>query len=99
MEEGLGRLDARLAADLRSGLDAVRDAATQLLGLDLTVPGPGDRLRPDLRSSSNVAEDVGQTELLAGAIRRRIPGEWGRHTARAHLDRKLAHLVPQQMRR
>jgi small GTP-binding protein len=99
LEQGLGRLDARLAADLRSELDAVRDAAAQLLGLDLTVPGPGDRLRPDLRFFYNVTEDAGQTELLAGAIRRRIPGEWGRRTARAHLDRELAHLVPQQIGR
>jgi small GTP-binding protein len=99
LEEGLGGLDARLTADLRSELDAVRDAAAELLGLDLTVPGPGDRLRPDLRFFYDVAENVGQTELLAGAIRRRVPGEWGRRRARAHLNRELADLVPQQVGR
>lgn len=99
LEEGLGRLDARLTANLRAELGLVRDAAAQLLGLDLTVPGPGDRLTPDLRFFYNTAEEAGQTELLAGAIRRRLPGEMGRRRARGYLHRRIADLVPQQVGR
>jgi len=99
LEQGLARLDTRLAQDLQAELDAVRDAATGLLGLDLAVPGPGERLAPDLRFFYLVTEQAGQTELLAGAIRRRLPGEAGRRRARAHLHREAASLVPQQIGR
>jgi hypothetical protein len=99
LEEGLARLDARLSKELQAELDAVRDAAAELLGLDLAVPGPGERLAPDLRFFYLVAEQVGQTELLAGAVRRWLPGEAGRRRARAYLHREAADLVPQQIGR
>jgi GTP-binding protein EngB required for normal cell division len=99
LEEGLARLDARLTRDLTAELDAVRDAAAELLGLNLTVPWPGERLAPDLRFFYLVAEQAGQTELLAGAIRRWLPGEAGRQRARAYLHRETASLVPQQIGR
>jgi GTP-binding protein EngB required for normal cell division len=95
LEDGLARLDHRLNGDLRAELDAVRDAAAELLGLALTVPGPAGRLAPDLRFFYNVAPEAGQTELLAGAIRRRLPGEAGRRRAREYLHREAASLVPQ----
>jgi Dynamin family len=99
LEEGLARLDARLTCDLTVELDAVRDAAAGLLGLNLTVPGPGERLAPDLRFFYLVAEQAGQTELLAGTFRRWLPGEAGRQRARACLHRETASLVPQQIGR
>jgi GTP-binding protein EngB required for normal cell division len=99
LEHGLARLDARLARDLQAELDAVRDAAADLLGLSLAVPGPGERLAPDLRFFYLVADQAGQTELLAGAIRRWLPGEAGRRRARAYLHREAASLVPQQIGR
>ena len=99
LEEGLARLDARLTKELQAELDAVRDAAAELLGLKLAVPGPGERLAPDLRFFYLVAEQAGQTELLAGAIRRWLPGEAGRRRARAYLHREAASLVPQQIGR
>jgi hypothetical protein len=37
--------------------------------------------------------DVGQTELLAGAVRRWLPGEFGRRTAREHLRRAVPDLL------
>jgi hypothetical protein len=46
-----------------------------------------------------VAELAGQTELLAGAIRRHLPGETGRTRAREHVRREAADLVPQQIGR
>ena len=99
LEHGLARLDARLARDLQAELDAVRDTAADLLGLSLAVPGPGERLAPDLRFFYLVADQAGQTELLAGAIRRWLPGEAGRRRARAYLHREAASLVPQQIGR
>ena len=99
LEDGLARLDERLAAELRAELDAVREAAAGLLGLTLAVPGPGDRLVPDLRFFYVAGGEAGQTELLAGAIRRHLPGEVGRRRAREYLRREIADLVPQQIGR
>jgi Dynamin family len=99
LEDSLARLDSRLTQDLRAELDALRDAAAELLGLTLTVVGPGDRLAPDMRFFYLDGEQAGQTELLAGAIRRRLPGNAGRRRARAYLHREAASLVPQQIGR
>ncbi len=49
---------------------------------------------PDLRFFYLVAENTGQTELLAGAIRRHLPVEAGRRRARAYLRREVDELVP-----
>jgi GTP-binding protein EngB required for normal cell division len=99
LEQGLARLDERVTRDLRAELDAVREAAADLLGLELKVPGPGERLEPDLRFFYLTAEQAGQTELLAGAVRRWLPGEAGRNRARAYLRRQAHDLVPQQIGR
>jgi hypothetical protein len=99
LEEGLARVDERLTRDLRAELEAVRDAAADLLGLTLTVPRPDGRLAPDLRFFYVVEEQAGQTELLAGAIRRHLPGEAGRRRAREYLRREASGLVPQQIGR
>jgi GTP-binding protein EngB required for normal cell division len=99
MEAGLARLDERMAADLRAELDAVRDAAAELLGLTLTVPDAGTRLAADIRFFYLVAEQAGQTELLAGAVRRHLPGEAARRRAAAYLRRETAVLVPRQIGR
>lgn len=99
LENSLARLDSRLLKDLQAELDAVREAAAELLGLHLTVPGPGHRLAPDMRFFYLAAEQAGQTELLAGAIRRWLPGNAGRRRARAYLHREAASLVPQQIGR
>jgi len=56
-----------------------------LLGLELATPGPQERLAPDRRFFYSVAESIDQAELLAGAVRRRLPGELGRRLARDHV--------------
>jgi small GTP-binding protein len=94
LEEGLARLDRRMIEDLRAELAAVRAAAADLLGLALTMPAGAERLTPDLRFFYLVAENAGQTELLAGAVRRHLPGDAGRRRARAYLRREVAELVP-----
>ncbi len=99
IEQGLARVDARLAADLKAELDVLRDSAAELLGLDLAVPEPEGRLAESRRFFFITTEDVGQTELLAGAVRRRLPGEFGRRAAREHLRRTASDLMNSQIGR
>jgi len=97
IEEGLAGTDARLAADLTAALEVLRLSAAELLGLDLAVPEPGGRLAEDNRFFYTTADGAGQTELLAGAIRRRLPGELGRRSAREHLRREAPGLAESQL--
>jgi len=99
IEQELARTDDRLTADLVAALAVLRESAAELLGLDLAVPEPGGRLAEDRRFFYTTAEDVGQTELLAGAIRRKLPGEPGRRRAREHLHREAPDLVAVQIGR
>jgi GTP-binding protein EngB required for normal cell division len=99
IEEGLARAETRLAADLTTALGVLRDSAAELLGLDLAVPEPGRWLAEDRRFFYTTAEEAGQTELLAGAIRRRLPGELGRRSAREHVRREALGLVASQIGR
>lgn len=99
IEEGLARTDTRLTADLTAALDVLRDSAAELLGLDLAVPDPGGRLAEDRSFFYTTDEDTGQTELLAGAIRRMLPGELGRRRAREHLRGEAPGLVESQIGR
>ena len=99
LEEGLARTDARLGADLTAALSELRDSAAELLGLELAVPEPGGRLAENHRFFYTTADTPGQTELLAGAIRRKLPGELGRRRVREHLLREVRDLVASQIGR
>jgi len=99
IEQGLAAVDARLAADLKAELDVLRESAAELLGLDLAVPEPEGRLAESRRFFYTAGQDAGQTELLAGAVRRWLPGEFGRRTAREHLRREAPGLVDSQIGR
>jgi GTPase Era involved in 16S rRNA processing len=99
IEQGLVQVDRRLAADLKTELDVLRGAAAELLGLDLAVPEPGARLAESRRFFYTAGQDAGQTELLAGAVRRHLPGEFGRRTAREHLRRDVPGLAVSQIGR
>jgi hypothetical protein len=99
IEQELARLDARLAAGLRAELDVLRESAAELLGLDLAVPEPDGRLAESRRFFYVTAAGIGQTELLAGAVRRRLPGDFGRRTAREQLRRDAARLTDSQVGR
>ena len=99
LEDGLWRLGTRLAGELDAELSAVRQAAADLLDLDLTVPGHEQRLPVDLRFFYTLEEAVGQTELLAGAVRRRLPGRFGRDRAASYLRREARDLADRQVGR
>ena len=99
IEQGLAAVDARLAEQLRTELGVLRESAAELLGLDLAVPEPEGRLVESRRFFYVTGGEAGQTELLAGAVRRRLPGEFGRRTARDHLRREIPGLVGMQVGR
>jgi small GTP-binding protein len=99
LEDGLSQLDGRLTRELTAELDAIRGAAAELLGLELAMPPPGDRLAPDRRFFYAVDEKVDQAELLAGAVRRRLPGQAGRRLARNHVLGEVGDLVTRQIGR
>jgi GTP-binding protein EngB required for normal cell division len=99
LQAALGDLDAKLAAELESDLARVRSAAADLLGVDLALPSPGDRLAPDLGFFYDLGEQIDQAELLAGAVRRRLPGEYGRRVAQRRLVGELPDLVASQLGR
>jgi hypothetical protein len=92
-------VDARLAAGLRAELGVLRESAAELLGLDLAVPESDGRLAESRRFFYTATGDAGQTELLAGAVRRRLPGEFGRRVARDHLRREAPDLVERHIGR
>jgi GTP-binding protein EngB required for normal cell division len=99
LEDGLASLDGRLTRDLTAEIAAIRDAAADLLGLELAAAGPQDRLAPDGRFFYSVSENVDQAELLAGAVRRRMPGEMGRRLARDHVLGEIGDLAERQIGR
>jgi hypothetical protein len=99
IERGLAAVDARLAADLKTELDVLRGSAAELLGLDLAVPEPQGRLAESRRFFYTGDVGVGQTDLLAGAVRRALPGELGRRRARDYLRRDAPGLVETQIGR
>ena len=99
IERGLVAVDARLAADLKTELDVLRGSAAELLGLDLTVPERQGRLVESRRFFYAAGADVGQTDLLAGAVRRALPGELGRRRVRDYLRREAPRLAETQIGR
>ena len=99
LEEGLRDIDRRLAAELDAELADVRAAAAGLLGVELALPSDGARLAPDLGFFYTLGERVDQAELLAGAVRRRMPGEFGRRVARQRLLAEVPELVGAQVGR
>ncbi len=67
--------------------------------LDLRMPGQAERLAPDRRFFYTLGENVDQAELLAGAVRRRLPGQLGRRMARDHVLGQVHDLAARQIGR
>jgi GTP-binding protein EngB required for normal cell division len=99
LEDGLRDIDRQLAAGLEADLATVRSAAADLLGVDLAVPAPGQRLAADLGFCYDLGEQVDQLELLSGAVRRRLPGEYGRRLARQRVLAEVPDMVTSQLGR
>ncbi|MGH3320461.1 MAG: dynamin family protein [Streptosporangiaceae bacterium] len=97
--EGLRGVDARLVQALLRELSELREAARDLLDLGLTAAEQPDRLVDNPRFRYAFAEDPGQTELLAGAVRRHLPGDLGRRRARKYVLDEVDRVVPKQIGR
>ncbi|MER7967524.1 dynamin family protein [Streptomyces sp. NPDC096080] len=95
----LTSLDRRLRDRLAHDLDTFRDSVADLVGVTLALPQDGGLLTPSPRFRYQFAENIGQSELLAGWFRRHLPGEIGRRRSRAHLAAEAGVLVPMQVGR
>jgi GTP-binding protein EngB required for normal cell division len=96
LEAGLRAIDATLTAELEADLAAVRRAVADLLGVTLALPSPEPRLPGDAGFFYTAYEQVDQAELIAGAVRRHVPGEYGRRLARQRLAGQVAELAGSQ---
>ncbi|MGH3156755.1 MAG: hypothetical protein ACRDNF_09305, partial [Streptosporangiaceae bacterium] len=94
LEASLAEHDLRLLGTLRSELSEIRDAARELLDLDLAVPSTAERLVPSRGFFYASIEPTGVTDLLTGAVRRHLPGSLGGRRVRAHLLAQARDLMP-----
>jgi GTP-binding protein EngB required for normal cell division len=99
LEVGIRDLEQRLLTALAEQLTELAAVARELLELDLVARPDPSRLPADVDFFYLLVEDVGQTELLAGAIRRRLPGRWGRARVLAYLAGEADRLTRQQVGR
>ena len=97
LTDRLTRLDARLRERLGHDLDTLRESVADLLGVGLTLDSGGGPLAANPRFRYQFAEDIGQTELLAGWTRRHLPAALGLKRSRAHLEEEALELVPMQV--
>ncbi|MGH3098748.1 MAG: dynamin family protein [Streptosporangiales bacterium] len=89
----------RARAEFASALAGLRDTAAELLGVSLTLPVADARLVEPHRFFYITAENVDTAELLAGLVRRHLPGELGRRRVAGRLQAEAATFVPQQVGR
>lgn len=92
-------LDRRLSARLTDQIAAVRDAARQLFAVPMpSLPAPAE-LAPPGRFSYSFAPDPGQAELLATAIRTRLPVRLARRRIAAHTADRATELLDKHIGR
>lgn len=99
LDDALAALDDRLASRLDDQIRQVRSAAADLFSLDLLDPPEPTRLTSAARFRYAFAEDAGNVELLAAAIRTRLPGSLGRRRVAAHVQERVAELMEKQVGR
>jgi GTP-binding protein EngB required for normal cell division len=99
LESSLDTLARQLSGELRAELTTVRNAAADLLGVELTVPAERLRLDPGIGFFYDFGEYVDQAELIAGTIRRHLPGPAGQRRARQHLTAQVPDLTDRQLGR
>lgn len=99
LDDALAALDDRLASRLDDQIRQVRSAAADLFSLDLLDPPERTRLTSAARFRYAFAEDAGNVELLAAAIRTRLPGSLGRRRVAAHVQERIAELMDKQVGR
>jgi GTP-binding protein EngB required for normal cell division len=90
----------QLERDARTRLDdhvaAVRAAAVDLFDVELDVPPPPTALRDPAKFWYSFSETPGQTTLMAGAVRHRLPGQLGHRHVERYVRRRVCELLDQQ---
>lgn len=99
LRAGLHASDERARAELTAALADLRAAAAELLGVTLTLPAADAQLVEPHRFFYVTTENVDTAELLAGLVRRHLPGEMGRRRVAGRLRTELRTYVPQQVGR
>lgn len=99
----LNRAVQQLVRDATAQVDqhvaAVRAVAAELFELDLELAQVPDELVPSVRFWYAFGTDPGQTQALAGAVRRRLPGRVGRRRTQRYVRQRTADLLAQQVGR
>jgi Dynamin family len=99
VDNSLAALAETIEDDVLRALESVRTAAHEQLGVQLTLAHETPAVPATTRFSFDFSEDAGPTELLAGALRRRLPERIGRRRALAWLERDVADLVDRHVGR
>lgn len=97
LEAELGALTTRAITDLNSRLADLRDAARELLNVELSVQAIPRPLRPSQRFWYDFSRGVGVEPPLADVARALLPGRVKR--VRARLLDEVPHLVDRQLGR
>lgn len=99
LRAGLEAADERVRGRLSELLADLRKAAEELLGVRLTLPASDVELVESRRFFYVTHETIDTAELIAGLVRRHLPGELGRRKAAARLRSEAGSFVPQQVGR
>lgn len=77
----------------------VRTAAAATLGVDLVAPAPAPAVPAASRFAFDIAPEIGWTQPVSSALRRRLPGGLGRARMRSYLESEAARLVDKHVGR
>jgi small GTP-binding protein len=98
MEEGLVSISEQLTRHLQADIHDLRDAARDLIGVELGMSVPSVPL-PVHASFVTLSLEPGQTELTARAVRRHLPGSLGRRRIEARVRADSRRLTDAQVGR
>lgn len=96
---GVEGVAARLTTDLATDLADLRAAASELLGVDLDLAEITIEVPEDHRFFYTLQPVPMQTELMAGAVRRRLPGALGRRHAQDYVRQEMGRIARAQVGR
>jgi small GTP-binding protein len=99
LDRDLAALTARLESRLAEQVEAVRAAAAEVFDLAPGPPPPAGALAARSAFRLATADQAGVTDLLAAAVRTRLPGRLGRRRVLAHLRDELSLAVDAQFGR
>ncbi len=99
LSSAVGEAAERLGQLLDDAVAQVRAAAVDSLGVDLTAPAPVPAVPDSAGFSFDVTPDIGWTQPVSSALRRRLPGRLGRTRMRRYLREEAARLVDKHIGR